>query len=286
MGQVYRGQDVFLGREVAIKALRPEMADDPALLARFRREARTLAELRHTNIVSFHDFFEHDGRFFMVMEYVEGQTFAELIEDHPEGLPWRGAMVLALEILSALEHAHGRGIVHRDIKPANLLLAVDRSVRVLDFGVAQGTKTGKPSVEEILSGTLRYMSPEQMEGEYQDGRSDLYSLALVVFELLSGCHPYAGLDEDALFRAGREGLPHLRPLCPDLPPAVEALIFKALAPGPADRFDSAREFRQLLDAATREASPWGATPQVPAPSVAAKGSARPAEPTLIRMPPR
>lgn len=280
MGRIFRAEDTRLGREVAVKALRPELAGEPAFRERFRREAERLAGLRHPNIVAFLAFLEEDGCLFLVMEYLRGQTFAELLRDHPEGLPWRRAAALALPVLSALEHAHGQGVVHGDIKPANLLLTSDGSVRVLDFGVAQSA--GDAPAGALMEGTLRYMSPERIRARNLDGRSDLYSLALVLHELLTGIPAFADGDEQDLIQAQMETPPPCLPR--DLPPGLEPLILKALAKRPEDRFDSAGEFRCLLEGAMREASSWEQRPPdaVPSRFLAGRFRIAAAEPTLRR----
>lgn len=279
MGEVYRGEDWLLHRDVAIKTLLPELAEDPDFRERFRREARTLAGLRHPNIVTLYDFFEEGGRYYMVMEAVGGETFLDLIQSHPEGLPWREAMVLAAAVLSALEHAHGRGVIHLDIKPANLLLAVDGSVRVLDFGVARNPDAEIPAAGGALAGTLRYMSPEQRAGANLDSRSDLYSLALVLFELLGGDPPDGDEHEP---HSGETEMRHtLRRLRPDLPEGLESLLAKALSRKPEARFDSAREFRLMLEGTLREALLTVDGPRIGAPAVARLRPAG-AEPTVIR----
>ena len=198
MGEVYLCEDETLGRKVAIKELNNAFTTDPNFVDRFRQEARVQASLVHLNIVSLYSFIEENGQYFMVMEYLEGQTLKELIRQIGP-IPETRAINILKQIMAALKYAHDKNIVHRDIKPSNIMLGVDDSVKVMDFGIAkmvgdQGlTRTGQQL------GTVSYMSPEQVKAHKDiDGRSDIYSMGVTFFEMLSGRMPY-DLNTDSDF---------------------------------------------------------------------------------------
>jgi serine/threonine protein kinase len=201
MGSVFRGIDIMLEREVAIKMLRPELASQPNVVERFRTEAVTLAKLSHPNIATLHSFFRQRDDFFMVMEFVRGETLDHLIRN-------RGAMTLdhALPLfcqsLEGIGYAHRMGIIHRDINPANMMLTPEGSIKVMDFGIARVLGSSSMTRQGAIVGTIEYMSPEQVRGEEGDARSDVYSLGLLLYEMLTGRVP---LREYNLVR----GLSHL-----------------------------------------------------------------------------
>jgi serine/threonine protein kinase len=257
MGQVFRGEEIFLGRDVAIKALRPELTQDPGMLERFQQEAKTLSKLQHPNIVVLYTFFQHEGRYFMVMEFAHGETVATIMHRYPAGVAWRQAVTWIIQVLAALEYAHSQGVVHRDIKPANLMVQTNRIVKVMDFGVARILGSSKLTRTGFMAGTIKYMSPEQIQSMELDGRSDIYSTGLVLYEMLCGQPPFDHPNEYSLIRAQvEEPPPPLLQRLPDLPPKLEALILRALSKRPQDRFGSAWEFQQLLESVIREDNPW------------------------------
>ena len=181
MGEVFRAHDAVLDREVAVKVLHPNLASDPGFVDRFRREARAAAGLSHPNIVGVHDWGAVDGVYFMVMEFVRGQSLRDVLT--AEGLlaPAQAADVL-MQVLAALEHAHRKGIVHRDVKPENVLLTPDGVAKVTDFGLARAYADARSTQTGTISGTAHYLAPEQLLGEPADPRTDLYSVGLVAFE--------------------------------------------------------------------------------------------------------
>lgn len=259
MGQVFRGQEALLERDVAIKALHPELTQDSEVLERFQLEAKTLSKLQHPHIAMLYRFFQQDGRYYMVMEYVQGQTLAEVMRHYPHGMPWRLAVLLIGQVLSALDYAHGKGVIHRDIKPANLVVQEDnRTLKVMDFGVARILGSNKLTRTGFMAGTLKYMSPEQVQCVPSlDGRSDQYSTGLVLYEMLCGHAPFNESSEYDLIRAQVEAPPPpLFDRLPDLPPKLESLVMRALSKNPQDRFGSAWEFQQLLESVAREDSLW------------------------------
>jgi serine/threonine-protein kinase len=246
MGAVFRGHDLMLEREVAIKALRPELARQPELVARFRSEAVTLAKLNHSHIATLYNFLRHGDEYFMVMEFVRGITLDELIRQ-TGAIELERAVRLFCQALEGIAHAHALGVIHRDIKPANLMLTANDEVKVMDFGIARVLGSARQTKTGRLIGTLEYMSPEQMRGQETDARADIYSLGILLYEMLTGRVPFQADSDYELMRAQVEDDPiPPREFQGDIPLAVEAAILQALAKDPAVRFPSAAEFRAAL----------------------------------------
>ncbi|GAC1446218.1 MAG: hypothetical protein NVSMB56_02850 [Pyrinomonadaceae bacterium] len=246
MGAVYQGIDMMLEREVAIKVLRTELASQPQVVERFRSEAVTLAKLNHPNIATLYSFFRQGDDFFMVLEFVRGETLDGI-------LTLRGVMgceraiPLFCQVLDGIDHAHRYGIIHRDIKPANMMLTEEGTLKVLDFGIARILGTARMTKAGHLIGTIEYMSPEQVKGQDTDARSDIYSLGMLLYELLTGRVPFQIENEFELMKAQVEQMPPLpRQLNPEIPETVEAAIMHAIAKNPDERFQTAGEFRQTL----------------------------------------
>jgi eukaryotic-like serine/threonine-protein kinase len=238
MAKVYRGTDLTLEREVAVKLINPELRSEPEFDARFQREARIASQLADPHIVVVHDFgLDAELGPYLVMEYLHGQSLRERLQTDGK-LPLKAALQLGGQVMLALIHAHNKGIVHRDIKPDNIFLlnqsGVRLHVRVLDFGIARIYRSDEPGRAETLThpgavlGTPRYMAPEQLAGQPADARSDLYSAALVVHECLTGRLPYV-TDKK------------LSELCPEATPALQALLEHCLRKDPAERPASAVE---------------------------------------------
>jgi eukaryotic-like serine/threonine-protein kinase len=270
MAEVRLGRDTRLGRDVAVKLLRPDLARDPAFQGRFRREAQAAASLDGPNVVSVFDTGEtDDGVPWIVMEHVEGRTLRDVLSTEGRLLP-RRALEVAVDVCSALEVAHRAGIVHRDIKPANVMLTPQGEVKVMDFGIARAAAGNESTMThtEAVIGTAAYLSPEQARGEHVDARSDLYSTGCLLYELLTGTPPFVGDSAVAV------AYQHVRedPLLPStyvegLPADVDAVVLKAMAKQPDDRYADADEMREdLLRAAAGE--PVAATvPSAVAPTV-------------------
>jgi len=191
MGEVFRAHDAVLAREVAVKVLHRSLSSDPGFVERFRREARAAATLNHPNIVAVYDWGAVDGIYYMVMEYVRGRSVRELLNAGGRLAPARAADILR-QTLAALEHAHAKGIVHRDLKPENILITTDGVVKLTDLGLARAFADAKNTRAGAVTGTVQYLAPEQIRGEPADPRSDLYSLGIVAYELLTGELPYTG----------------------------------------------------------------------------------------------
>jgi serine/threonine protein kinase len=254
MGSVYRGRDLMLEREVAVKALRPELARQPELVSRFRAEAVTLAKLNHSNIAVLYNFLRHGEEYYMAMEFVRGRTLEEVIKQDG-AIAIERAVRLFCQALEGIAHAHAFGVIHRDIKPANLMLSPTDRVKVMDFGIARVLGTARQTKTGRLIGTLEYMSPEQMRGQETDARSDLYSLGIVLYEMLTGRAPFECDSDYELMRAQVEDQPPSpREFNGEISTAVELAVMRAIAKDPAGRFQSASEFRAALIAAVPSAA--------------------------------
>jgi eukaryotic-like serine/threonine-protein kinase len=279
MGEVYRAWDTRLEREVALKVLPAEVAEDPERLARFDREARLLAALDHPRIVRVHAVEETAGGRVIVMELVAGESLDRQIP--PGGLPLQRFLPLALAVTDAVAAAHARGITHRDLKPGNVIVRPDGDVKVLDFGLAHrptaisGTRGHELPTEVLtregtLVGTAPYMSPEQVRGQPADPRSDVFALGATFYELLTGRRPFRGEDLMSLASAIlRDAPPPPSSARADLPLALDAILARCLEKDPAARFASARELHDALTEIARELTPVAE----PAPAASSTGSA-------------
>ena len=274
MAEVFSGVDVRLGRDVAIKVLRSDLARDPSFLARFRREAQAAASLNAPTIVSVFDTGTDDhGVPFIVMERVEGRTLREVLEAEGRLLP-RRALEITADICLALDAAHAAGIVHRDIKPANVMLTRSGQVKVMDFGIARAAADSAAGLTQTaaVTGTAAYLSPEQAQGAPVDARSDLYSTGCVLYELVTGRAPFTGDNPVAVaYQHVREDPEPPSAHDDTLPADVDAVVLKAMSKNPANRYQSAQEMRaDLLRARsgdTVQATPLITPPVYIAPTV-------------------
>lgn len=232
MGEVYEAADHRLDRTVAVKVLREELARDRRFVTRFHREARTAARLQHPAIVAVHDFGEHDGRVYLVLEHVSGRTLHEVL--HTEGplAPARAAAIGA-QIADALAHAHARGVVHRDVAPGNVMVRTDGTVKVLDFGIARAVRGSGHGGSVTAQGTLAYAAPEVLAGERTDQRVDVYGLGAVAYELLTGIPPFTGEDVPARLRVVRPPAPSA--IDPSVPTGIDETILRCLDRDPQVR---------------------------------------------------
>jgi len=245
MAEVFLGKDRVLGRTVAVKTLLTQYADDPHFIERFRREAQNAAALNHPNIVSVYDTGSDDGTQYIVMEYVEGKTLRELIREEGPLLPERVAEIGA-DVCAGLAFAHSHGIVHRDVKPANIMIS-HGSVKVTDFGIARAVSGDTVTQTAMVLGTAQYFSPEQAQSAPVDARSDIYSLGVVLYEMLTRQVPFTGSSPVAIAYKHVKEAPILPSrLNPDVPPSLESIVMKAMAKNPDNRYQSATEMREDL----------------------------------------
>ncbi len=254
MGEVYRARDTKLGRDVAIKVLPEQLAQDAERLSRFEREARLLAQLNHTNIATLHGLEESEDRKFLVMELVEGETLAERIRQGP--IPWNEALPLFMQIAEGLEAAHEKGIIHRDLKPANIKITPDNKVKVLDFGLAKAFAPQESEVDDssqsptltkgtalgAIMGTASYMSPEQARGKPVDKRTDVWAFGCCLYEALTAKRPFDGENVTDILAAVVRAEPDLEKLPSDTPAAVRRMIRRCLTK------DRSQRLRDIGDA--------------------------------------
>ena len=248
-GIVYKAVDETLNRDVAVKTLNPDLANTE-VMSRFRAEATILAKLNHPQIATIFELFRSENVLLMVMEFVRGETLDKLSERLGPIAPDRSAYLIDL-ILTALEHAHREGVVHRDVKPANVMVTNEGSIKIMDFGIARVLNAEQKTVDFRLMGTPAYMSPEQVMGEEVDGRSDLYSVGVLFYRLVTGALPFtADTALSMLQRQIRDTPTPVHVHRPSLPAWCDQIVQRALAKTPADRFQSAEEFRDALIRAT------------------------------------
>ncbi len=248
MAEVHLARDRSLDRPVAVKVLFSEFATDPAFVERFRREAQAAANLSHPNICGVYDWGSEDGTYFIVMEYVDGRSLAEIMREEGPLHPRRAAEI-AFEVAGALGFAHSKGVVHRDVKPGNVLVSGTGNAKVVDFGIARALSSPSEELTQAGSvmGTATYFSPEQAQGFQVDARSDLYSLGVVLFEMVTGRPPFGGDSPVAIaYKHVQESPPRPSSLISGLPPGLEAIIGKLLAKHPDNRYRSAEDLRADL----------------------------------------
>jgi eukaryotic-like serine/threonine-protein kinase len=252
MATVYRAHDVELDRPVAVKVLADPLASDPEIRTRFLREGRLAARLSHPNVVRVFDAGEQDGRPFIVMEHVEGETLADVLRRRGR-LPPDEAVELVLQAGEGLDSAHGAGLVHRDVKPQNLLVGDEGTLKVADFGIARALEGTQVTQAGTILGTAAYLAPEQAAGESVGPAADVYGLGAVLYELLAGRPPFEDASLEALVLRHREEEVAAPPLPPAVPPEVEDVVMRALARVPAHRPASAADLAHELRSALGEA---------------------------------
>lgn len=255
MAEVHRGSDLRLGRDVAVKMLRTDLARDETFLTRFRREAQNAASLNHPSIVAVYDTGEDSSTGtpvpYIVMEYVEGRTLKELLVAEGRLTPRRACEMVA-DVCAALDFSHRHQIIHRDVKPGNVMLATNGQVKVMDFGIARAMASGQATMTQTSAviGTAQYLSPEQALGKTVDARSDVYATGCLLYELLCGDPPFTGDNPVSVaYQHVREPPTPPSRINPDVPPAVDAIVLKALAKNAANRYQSAGEMRDDLERA-------------------------------------
>jgi serine/threonine protein kinase len=264
VGTVYQATHTQLGRKVAIKALNPLLVNNEQVKQRFRQEATTLSNLQHINIITLYDYLENDKGLFLIMEHAKGEALDQFIKKRP--IPEEQVRYYFSLILAGMEYAHKQGVIHRDIKPSNIIITQDAGAKILDFGIAKILKENKNNLTKpgAQLGTVLYMSPEQVQGKTIDQRTDVYSLGVTLFEMLTGKAPY---DEtqvtefDVFNKIVNDPLPPLKQFKADISDHMQQLIDKATAKDPAKRFQSCAEFKEaLLKPNVAETEPVVATP--------------------------
>ncbi|MBM7581901.1 serine/threonine-protein kinase [Caldicoprobacter guelmensis] len=253
MAIVYKAKCHLLKRHVAVKVLRPELVEDEEFVARFKRESQAAASLSHPNIVNIYDVGEENGVYYIVMEYIKGKTLKEYIREKGK-LDWEEAVRIAIQICSALKHAHKNGIIHRDIKPQNILVSEDGTVKVTDFGIARAVTSATVTMAGTnVMGSVHYFSPEQARGGHVDAKSDLYSLGIVLYEMVTGTVPFEG--DTAVSVALKHIQEKVKPpgeLNPDIPKSLQDVIEKAIEKDPNKRYQSAGEMIKDLQRVLKE----------------------------------
>ncbi len=249
MANVYLAYDIILERKVAVKILRGDLAEDEKFVRRFQREAISASSLNHPNIVEVYDVGEDNGKYFIVMEYVEGKTLKQLIKK-------RGALTLAevvdimLQLTSAIAHAHNSYIIHRDIKPQNVIILEDGRVKIMDFGIAAQLNSGELTQTNSVMGTVYYLPPEQANGNATTTKSDIYSLGILMYELVVGKVPFRGDSPvEVAIKQMKESIPDIVSYNPDIPQSIENIILKAAAKNPKNRYETAMEMHEDLKTA-------------------------------------
>ncbi|MFN8524500.1 MAG: protein kinase [Chloroflexota bacterium] len=249
MATVYKAQQLGLDRPVALKILHPGLAEDDVIIRRFEQEARIAANLYHPHILTIYDVGRVDGTFYIAMRFVDGETLGQLLRRENPIDPMR-ALRMVEQIADALDFAHSKGVLHRDVKPANILVESGDALTLNDFGIARASEGAQLTSTRMVIGTPEYMSPEQARGDQVDHRTDLYALGVLLYETLGGRPPFSAANTPALlYMHVHQQPPPIRDMRPDLPAAIEAVLEKALAKSPEDRFQSGRE----LVSAAREA---------------------------------
>ena len=244
MGVVYRAQDTKLHRDVALKVLPLDTAQNDELLKRFTREANAAAGLDHPNIIDIYNLDTQDGLYYIAMRYVEGETLSQLLQR--EGpLPLSRAADIVAQLADALDYAHARQIIHRDIKPANIMVGPSDRVTLMDFGIAKAPSKEKLTRVGQVMGTIEYMSPEQFQGKPVDARTDIYALGVILYQMLTGAVPFSSqalLSDPSIFGAP----PALRQYNEQIPPAVEQVVLRTLAKAPGARYQTATALSEAL----------------------------------------
>lgn len=253
MAVVYRAEDAVLGRKVALKILHRYYAEASYFQKRFKQEARAMASMDHENIVKIYDICQDDDVPFIVAEYVGGEDLGALLSRQPEGrLDESSSRKVAAQLLEALSYAHRRGIIHRDVKPSNVLMTSDGTVKVADFGIARILEEEDAEEPGEIVGSARYMSPEQLQGGEATPRSDIYSVGILLYHCLVGSPPFSGDLKSLVRQLLREEPTPPRKLNKEISLHMEAMILRALAKDPADRYPSARAMLEDLEGGRRE----------------------------------
>ena len=255
MANVYRGTDLKTGNQIAVKVLKDEFLDNEELVRRFKNESKAISILSHPNIVKVYDVSVTDKLQYIVMEYVDGITLKEYLKQRGGTLTWKETVHFATQILSALQHAHSKGIIHRDVKPQNIMLLADGSIKMMDFGIARFSRAQSQTVSDKAIGSVHYISPEQAKGERTDARTDIYSVGVMLYEMLSGRLPFDGdgAVSIAIMQISEKPKP-LAEIAPQTPAGLRQITEKAMEKDPDKRYQSAQEMLAAIEEFKRNPS--------------------------------
>ena len=246
MANVYLGYDTILDRNVAIKILRGDLSSDEKFVRRFQREALSASSLAHPNIVEMYDVGEDDGIYYIVMEYVEGKTLKQLLKKRGS-LTLSEAIDIMLQLTDGMAHAHDSYIIHRDLKPQNIMIKDDGQIKITDFGIAMALNATQLTQTNSVMGSVHYLPPEQASGKGSTIKSDIYSMGIIFYELLTGSLPFKGDNAvEIALKHMRDPLPSVREDNPAIPQSIENIILKATAKNPKNRYDDARQMHEDL----------------------------------------
>lgn len=255
MANVYRGTDVKTGNQIAVKVLKDEFLDNEELVRRFKNESKAISILSHPNIVKVYDVSVTDKLQYIVMEYVDGITLKEYLKQRGGALTWKETVHFATQVLSALQHAHSKGIIHRDVKPQNIMLLADGSIKMMDFGIARFSRAQSQTVSDKAIGSVHYISPEQAKGERTDARTDIYSVGVMLYEMLSGRLPFDGdgAVSIAIMQISEKPKP-LAEIASKTPAGLRQITEKAMEKDPDKRYQSAQEMLAAIEEFKRNPS--------------------------------
>ena len=255
MANVYHGTDLKTGNQIAVKVLKDEFLDNEELVRRFKNESKAISILSHPNIVKVYDVSVTDKLQYIVMEYVDGITLKEYLKQRGGALTWKETVHFATQILSALQHAHSKGIIHRDVKPQNIMLLADGSIKMMDFGIARFSRAQSQTVSDKAIGSVHYISPEQAKGERTDARTDIYSVGVMLYEMLSGRLPFDGdgAVSIAIMQISEKPKP-LAEIAPQTPAGLRQITEKAMEKDPDKRYQSAQEMLAAIEEFKRNPS--------------------------------
>lgn len=249
MANVYLAYDTILNRDVAVKILRGDLANDEKFVRRFQREALSASSLSHPNIVEMYDVGEDEGQYYIVMEYVEGKTLKQLLKKRGH-LTVTEVIDIMLQLTDGIAHAHDSYIIHRDIKPQNVMILENGLIKITDFGIAMALNSTQLTQTNSVMGSVHYLPPEQANGKGSTIKSDIYSIGILMYELLTGCIPYRGDNAvEIALKHLKEPLPSIKDIIPDLPQSIENVILKSTAKNPQNRYRDAREMYDDLKTA-------------------------------------
>jgi serine/threonine-protein kinase len=253
MANVYLAEDTILNRKVAVKVLRGDLANDEKFVRRFQREALSASSLSHPNIVEMYDVGEDDGNFYIVMEYVEGKNLKQLLKKRGS-LTVPEVVDIMLQLTDGISHAHDSYIIHRDIKPQNILILDSGLIKITDFGIAMALNSAQMTQTNSVMGSVHYLPPEQASGKGATIKSDIYSLGILMYELLTGNLPFKGENAvEIALKHMKEKIPSIKKENPSIPQSIENIILKACAKNPKNRYNDAREmYNDLKDALKEE----------------------------------